>query len=275
MSTASHIIADGRILPLTDCAGELAWLAETNHTYRILHTIAHRPLHLTTQLRLLTLSYSALFRCEPTLDGDALREDIGRLLYRVGAPSGSNTIKLAAAADPASGKPRIFIFYQGPLIYPGYRVWHKAVQARTLPYEVPFPAFKTAAGLLCHTFAQSFARSEGYDRVLTVDYRGRVVSAGDNPVFFVAGNVAYTADAESQSPQSVERLMGMEICTAAGLSICEEAPSADSLASMDEIFAVTPQGILPVGAVDKRLYVPTLAKTFGDILEGLAGKEFI
>ncbi|MCC8036345.1 MAG: aminotransferase class IV [Rikenellaceae bacterium] len=275
MNATGHIVIDGKLLPLDRCAEQIAWLAETNHTYRTLHTLAHRPLHPATQLELLSLAYRALFRRELHLEMDTLCENIASLLYRANAPAGSNTVRIAAAPDPATGEPRIFILYEGPLVYSGYRIWHKSVTARPLTYEVPFPAFKTSAGRLCHTFARSFARGEGFDEAITVDYGGYAVSMGDNPLFCISGNGVWVADAEKQSPQSVERLLGIEICTAAHLAITEKALPADSLGEMDEIFAVTPQGIIPVGAVDKKLYASTRVKTFEKYLEILAAREFL
>ncbi|MCD8103065.1 MAG: aminotransferase class IV [Alistipes sp.] len=268
-----YISINGRIYESGSCGNRLTGLLGTNYTYRNIHTLAGRALHIDAHLALLAHSYATLYGYDPAIDKAALGKNIGEVLYRNSASLGSNLIRLVAAPGKEQDRADIFIFYLGPMMYQGYSLWHKPQRTLPLTYEVPFPVFRTAANLTSHNYALTYARRLGYDAAITVNYAGEAVSLGEDPLFCVRGREVFVADAESRVAQSVERLLGIEACRSAGLEVHETAVAADCLTGMDELFAFSPQGLVPVGAVGEHLLPSAIVNILGDRLSGIQNKE--
>ncbi|MCC8019695.1 MAG: aminotransferase class IV [Rikenellaceae bacterium] len=268
-----YICINGHIHESDSCGSRLLGLLGANYTYRSVHTLAGRPLHIDAHLALLGHSYESLYGYDPAIERAGVERWIGEVLYRNSASRGSNLIRIVAAPDGEGGGSDIFIFYLGPMMYQGYSLWHKPRRALPLTYEVPFPAFRTAANLTSHNYAHAHARRLGYDAAITVNYAGEAVSLGEDPLFCVRGREVFVADAETRIPQSVERLLGIEVCRAAGLEVHEQAVAADELTGMDELFAFSPQGLVPVGSVGEHLLPSAIVNLLGDRLPGLQSQE--
>ncbi|MCD7969031.1 MAG: aminotransferase class IV [Alistipes sp.] len=274
MQVKGYIGINGQLYDTARCGDKFSHLMEVNYTYRVINTVAHRPLHLTAQLCLLSRTYEALFRREARFDTDTVGKQIRDLLYRNSAAQGGNLVRLVAFPSAVTGEPDLYMFYGGPLVYSGYCVWHKPAAALTLTYEIPFPAYKTAANYLCHESARRRAVAVGKHSAISVDYRGLAVSLGENPLFAVCGREVYIPDAEASCPQSIERMLGIEVCTRARLTVTEKCLTEQQLMETEEIFSFTPQGILPVGAVNGRLFPTTFIRTLDRFLDRLPEMEF-
>lgn len=264
-----YICINGNFVNVSSCGEELKRLIATNYTYRDVLTAHHRPLHLDSQIELIELSCRTLFGTAPGLDTPAVDKLIGELLYRNRASQGGNIIRIIAVPDNDSGTIDTFIFYENPTVYNGYSLWHRQIKALPLTYEIPFPAFRTSANLTCHNYSREFARRQGCDCAIAINYDGVAVSLGEHPLFCIKDGAVYTPDATDTVPQSVERLLGIELCRLTGLPVHEKSLTIEEFSEVDEAFSFTTAGLLSIFPAEGRKLSSSVVKSMEKNLSSL------
>lgn len=248
-------------------------LLSSGYLYQRIHTLAHRPLHLAAHTQRLTESYRALYGTVPAADEETLRREIALTLEENRYPAVSNLMTLYLF-PPRDGRPGSrMVSCTETLVYPGYTLWHSRLKAVTLPYDYPFPEHETALSRIAHTFAGEYARRTGYDLALTENGQGVVTGAGENPLFAVCGDTVLTTPVESGAAESVLRRLGLELCREAGVSVREETLTVETLRRCDELFCLTPQGVVSLLEWDGRMGFNITAEKLGALLERAARKK--
>ena len=245
------------------------------YLYQRIHTFEHRPLHIATHLRLIQKSYRILYGIELALDEETLRQEIALTLRENRYPEVSNLVTLYLFAPREKRPGSRMISCTETFVYPGYTLWHSRLRACTLPYDYPFPEHETALSRIAHTFAQGYALRTGCDLALTENGSGVVTGAGENPLFAVFDNRVLTTSIENGAAESLWRHLGIRLCQEAALEVEESALTEEMLKRCDELFCMTPQGVVSLKEWNGRLGFNIVAEKTGAILDrAVRAKEF-
>ena len=269
------VCIDGVLHPWDETRFDPDSLLARGYLYQRIHTLEHRPLHIAAHTELIRNSYQALYGLTPDLDEEMLRRETTLTLKENHYPEVSNLITLYLF-PPRNGKPGPrMISGTKTLVYPGYTLWHSRLKAITLPYDYPFPEHETALSRITHTFATEYAVRTGAEVALTENREGIVTGAGENPLFAVCDNTVIITPVESGAAESVLRRLGIVLCRETGLTVQEMAITGDLLRRCDELFSLTPQGVVSLSEWNGRRGFNIAAEKIGMLLERAAArKEF-
>lgn len=265
-----RVCIDGILRPWDETGFDPDSLLARGYLYQRIHTLEHRPLHTAAHTELLRNSYRTLYGITPDLDEEMLRREIALTLRENRYPAVSNlvTLYLFPPHDGEAG-PRM-ISGTKTLVYSGYTLWHSRLKAVTLPYDYPFPEHETALSRIAHTFATEYAHRTGADIPLTENREGVITGAGENPLFAVCDDSAVITPVTNGAAESVLRRLGIVLCREAGLTVQESDLTGDLLRRCDELFCLTPQGVVSLSEWDGRRGFNIAAEKIGILLERTA-----
>lgn len=266
------VCIDGRPVRWGDPAFDAERLPGGDFIYQKIHTIAHKPLQWEMHMEILETSWQTLYRGQTGITREILHREIAALLDANRYPQGGNLVTLCLfPPSDGEGDPLRLLFCEKQLLYKGYTLWHDALRAILTPYEYPFAQHKTAVSLAAHNYAEGYARRRGADAAIAENYRGIVTGVGENPLFAVRGGEAHTTPIEDGVAESVERRLGLAACESAGLVMLQQPVESAQLREFDELFTVTPQGLVSIGRYAGRLFPNSAAKHIAACMERAAG----
>lgn len=243
-------------------------LPGSDFIYQRLHVLERNVLQADAHIEIAELSYNALYGGTTGLTPQALAAEAAALLEANRYIAASAAVTLYLMPDAAGGDlPHRLLVVSEQLLYRGYTLWHKQMRAIITPYEVPFTVHRTGTSLAAHRYAEGYARRKGADVTLVENFQGVLTGAGEYPLFAVAGNEVLTSPFDAGVPESVERRLGIEAAEKAGLILLEQPIERGRLDRFDELFYVTPQGIVSIGSVENRLHPNSMATRIATAME--------
>ncbi len=223
-------------------------LLAANFVYQKIAVFGRRVIAPGLAAETIAAACKALYDNSPTLDG--LPGEITALLDANGYPAGGGALVA------------VYVLPDGTRLISCEKqlAWRNisrttGVRAMVVPCEVPFAGYRTAASLAAQNCAGLYARRRGFDMAICENAAGVFTTLSDAPLFAAAGDSVLVAP----SADCMERRMGVAACLAAGLKVLEQGFTAADLPRFDEVFAVTPQGIVSVGELDGRSLPHSLA----------------
>ena len=259
--SGDKICVNGTLVEPANVGQSIDALLSGNFIYQKIHTLGHKVLYRDLHIEIADASYTALYGRDAALSQEMLDRDIALLLRENRYPTGSNLVVLYLLPPKDEGEPPIrLLSCEEQMLYKGYVLWHKSFDTLITPYEYPFPLHSTAVSLACHTYAQRYARRKGMDAAVTENYSGILTGMGEHPLFALRGNEVCTTAIDSGAADSVERRIGIAACEAAGLLVLEQPIEKAQVKAFDEMFAVTPQGIISLRSCAGRTFPNTMAR---------------
>lgn len=186
-------------------------------------------------------SYKVLYGHAAGITGGIIEREAAALLDANGYPAECGAIVAIYLIPNDADVPVRLLSCERQLVWRDYSV-STGGRAAVVPCDAPFVGHRTAASLAAQTCATAYARRLGFSSALCENGSGALVTLGDSPVFAAASGRIFTAPPDPAA-DSVERRIGIEVCESAGLYVSESAVTATDLPDIEELFALTPQGI--------------------------------
>lgn len=246
-------------------------LLAANFLYQKVHTLERRVLQVVWHAEIFGMSSRALYGCDPGIDAAILQREAAAVLDANRYPASGNLVAVYLIPDENGGFVRL-LACERTMLYKGYAFWHTGLDCVVTPYEYPFPQHKTAISLAAHTLAESYARRKGFSGAIAENNTGVLTGLGDNPLFAVVRDTVFTTALADGAADSVERRLGIEACSEAGLTVTDQPVRSENIRDFDEIFTVTPQGIVSVRTCEGKLFPHSKAKNIAEKLRTFAGK---
>lgn len=240
--------------------------------YQRLHTLGHKVLHAQAHAELADAAYLSLYGTHSGVTAGLLREEAAMALEANRYPHGSVTVMLYLLPG-YDGKPIRIISCEKQLLYKGYALWHAAVKAIVAPYEYPFPHFKTGLSLAAGAYAARYASRKGATIAIAENNSGTLTGIGDEPLFAVMGNRAMTTPVGQGACDSVERRLALAACEKAGMEITETPLSKEMLTEYQELFTVTPGGVVSIRECGGNIYPNSTANRVASAMEAFSAKD--
>ena len=235
-----------------------------NWVYTTINTFAHKPLHLATKLRYALSSFEALFGTKPDITPKALEKEIRDLLYFGLYSEVGNTVTLYLLPTD-NGECQRLILHEATTPYDGYQLLTVRPKSVITNYEIPFEKHSTNVSLTSARFADSYARSHGYESALRANRAGTLISSGDCPLFALRGNMLLTTPTEKGSRPSAERELMMRVAEFAGVTVIEEELRVEEVERYEELIVFTPAGLQSIYSIGNvrlgHIYASLLAKS--------------
>lgn len=254
------ISIDGRLVPFGESGFAPDSLLSSNFIYQTIHTFAHRPLHAHWAAEIAEMSCRALYGAPSGVTAELIAREAGALLRANGYPSAGSTLASLYLIPLGDAPPVRMMTCRKQLVYKGYTVT-VGLECTVVPYDCPFPQHKTAVSLAAHTYAADYAERMGFGGAIAENAAGVMAGLGDNPLFAVAGKKILTPSMDDGAADSIERRLGIAVCEDAGFGVYEHPVSVADLRDFDELFALTPQGIVSIRQAGDRLFPHSLAKS--------------
>ena len=256
---------NGKFVPFEEAGFAPEYLLGVNFVYQKLHALSYETLQANAHVEIAEVSYNALYGQPAGISRTDLESDVRSLLLANRYPAASNQLILyLVPPEKGAGVPSRLLVCEKQLLYKGYTIWHSGLKALTVPYDYPFPEHKTAASLAAHNCALEYALRKGSQAAICENRDGIAVGVGENPLFALTGEKVFTTPIECGAAESVERRMGIAACQRAGLAVFDEPVECGSLASFDELFTVTPQGVISIAECGGKLFPHSMAKKIAD-----------
>ena len=268
------ISIDGKLTSLREADFHPDSLLGCNKVYSIINTLGHKPLHLSIKLRYALDSFEALYGIRPTLTVKEVAAEIYSLLHFGLYPEGGNTVILTLEPTKDGGCSRQ-IFHRAITPYEGYGLLSIRPRATIANYEIPFERHQTSISLSAAQFTTHYAGRTQQATALRASRAGVLLSSEDSPLVAVQGFRLLTAPIAEGGRSSAEREILFRLARLAGLEIVEESPLVEDIETYNEIFVMTPVGILSVYSVGEftleNIYAHILSKHLKALTsEGLA-----
>lgn len=273
------VCLDGRITEFGKAVPDPDALLSANFIYQKIHVLGRTTLHAAWHAEIAEVSYGALYGREAAGSPEALRpgavsaevleQEVRALLDANRYPQASTLVTLYLIPSE-SGEPQRLLSCERQLLYKGYAMWHTGLRCAVVPYEYPFAPHKTAVSLAAHTYAAGYARRKGFDAAVAENGAGVLTGLGESPLFAGVRNTVVTTPIDDGAADSVERRFGIAVCEDMGLAVAEHPLESAHLGEFEELFAVTPQGIVSVREIGGRLLPHSLAKTIAERMKGYA-----
>lgn len=205
-----------------------------------------------------------LFGVEYWPDFRQLAQRIEALAAKMHYPEGvSSFVRIEVAAD---GGERLVA--AGTSLYDGYALRSVTPQALTMEYALPGDLPTTAREAAARQ-ADRLARAAGAEAAVRRDAAGRLLDAGDAPIFAVRGHTVLCGPAAA----GVERDLGCRAVAYAGLTLCTDAFSATDLRQLDELFYVDHRGVTAYARCDDQPLMSLVAERVARALEAMFHKK--
>lgn len=231
-----------------------------NFIYQRIHTLAHVPLQCVAHTEIAEMSYKALYGTPTGISAGVLEKEIKDILTANRYSIASNQVILYLFPPAADAPPTRVLCCEKPLLYKGYAMQHTGLTAVVTPYEYPFAPHKTAISLAAHTYAENYARRMGADAAIAENYAGTLTGLGENPLFAVVRNTVLTTSIDDGAAESVERRLAITAGREASLEVVETPLKSEFINDYDELFTVTPQGIVSVRSCGDLVLPHSMAK---------------
>lgn len=241
-------------------------LMASNFVYQRMHAIGQRVLQAPAHAALAQTAYRSLYGAGSGITENSLREETAALLAANRYMQGSVSVMLYLFPDE-NGKPLRILSCEKQLLYKGYALWHRGEKAVILPYEYPFPHFKTALSLAAGTYAAQYAQAKGAGIALAENHAGILYGAGDEPLFAVIGNNVLTTPVGQGACDSVERRLALAACVEAGKRMVEAPLTKELLDEYQELFIATTGGITSVKECGGNIYPNSTAHKVAEAME--------
>ncbi len=265
------VICDGKPVRPGEIGLSPDYMSAANFVYQKMHVSAHKPLHAAVHAELLGTAYSTLYggRCGITA---ALLEKEVALLSEVNRyPAGSGQVAVYVFPAEHGGEPVRILSCEKLLLYKGYTLWHKAENAIVLPYEYPFPHFKTAVSLAANTYAAAYAARKNAGCAIAETREGVLYGVGENPLFAVAENTVFTTPVGDGACDSVERRLGIAAAEMSGFEVTEIPVAHAQLGEFRELFAVTTAGTTSIRECEGHIYSHSTAGKIAEQMRTITG----
>lgn len=241
-------------------------LMASNFVYQRIHAMGQRGLQAPAHAELAETAYRSLYGAGSGITENSLREEMSALLAANRYMQGSISVMLYLLPDE-NGKPLRILSCEKQLLYKGYTLWHRGEKAVILPYEYPFPHFKTAMSLAAGTYAAQYAHTKGAEIAIAENHAGVLYGAGDEPLFAVIGNDALTTPVGQGACDSVERRLALAACEQADKRVVETALTKELLGEYQELFIATTGGITSVKECGGNIYPNSTAHKVAEAME--------
>jgi len=249
-------------------------LFSSNYIYQQIHTLGHRPLHLAAHLEIAERSYQKLYGGDPALNEETVYGEIEETLAANRYPHISNlvTLYLFPPAKP-EGTPVRLVVCTEPMLYKGYVLWHTRPRAVLRAYDYLGAGHSTALARISHRHVANDVRNEGFD-VAVRSLQGWLMDAEGWPLFAVRNGRAFTTPLSAGATDSVPRRIGYRLCEMAGVECEGEEVAAAELSLYDELFYVTPQGIVSLLSCNEHLLYNLATLRIAAVMERMDLAEY-
>ncbi len=222
------------------------------YVYQTVHTLVGKALFPEAHAAALDAASRALFGRPFPCGPRQLAERIGALTQAEKAPDDlSAFVRLELSPEGV-----LSLRYAGLSLYRGYELRSLMPEAMTFVYDLPFGEYPTSAGEALGALARAQAARHGAGCAVRCGTDGAVRTAGEAPLFAVAGRTVLTCPAA----ESVERSAAAACIEAAGLQLTEEPFSREDLAQFDELFAFDHRGVTSLSKCDGQPYMSLAAE---------------
>lgn len=167
---------------------------------------------------------------------------------------------------PETGAERLIA--AGTSLYDGYALRSVMPRAAAICYALPGGDLPTTARETAARQADLISQRAGADAAVRCDAAGRLVDAGDAPLFAVRGHTVLAGPEAA----GVERELGLRAVAAAGLALSDEAFTCGQLPHLDELFRVDHRGVTAYARCDGQPLMSLVAERVARALEGLFRK---
>lgn len=217
-------------------------LLSANFVWQMITVFGRRVVKAEWAVEVVQRAYNTLYGDSTHLTAPLLEQEVKALLNANGLPERGGAVV------------SLYLFPGGMRVLSCERqlAWREfshqtGLRAESVSYDAPFDAIPSAAALAAHTCALAMARRTGSDIALH-EVAGQYVSAGQWPLFAVTGGTPEQRGRIIAPPtcDSVQRRLGLAACRAAGLTVAERPLPAAEVATLEELFAVTPSGIASI-----------------------------
>lgn len=264
---------NGKLTQWGDLPFTIDELLSSNFLYQKIHTIERKPLHLKSHIELLKEGYKKLYGVSVELDVDELRLEIERLLVENRYHRGSVLVVIYLFPPQADGEiPRI-MSCERQLLYMGYTLWHTAMKAVVATYDVSLNQHQSASSLSAHSYSKLYATRKGADVAMTANRGGEITSVGEYPFFGVDDMTLYTPSFDDGAADSIERRLGVRAAQNTNRKVIEQPILLEQLKELDEMFYITPQGVVSIGWYDGHLLPNSAAASIATELNNLTNQE--
>ena len=270
------LIFNGKSLQQSEHLSDIDLLLGSNFIYARINATDYMGLFLPEVVEICEWSYRVMYGEDFGLDVVSIRRDIGNLLIENSYPMGGSVVMLylfPSAVDANTLKPiekSYILSCREQLLYSGYTNWHSGVVAEILPYDIPFAYHQTSASLAAHRYAEDYVRRRGAHIALCENSAGVVVSASEYPLFGVEGREVRIAPLSCGVPDSIERVIAIKAAHHLGLNIVEYPHSSDEFAKYDEMFYVTPQGVISIVECRGGVHPNIIGRKIGEELQRMS-----
>lgn len=265
---------------LCDTGGELPReLRLTNAAVQAIAVRDGRALFLDEHLALAGEAYRFLFAADLSFSAQVLQAAIGELLAQNRLPArGGALVRLVAAPGDVA------LVCAGRLLYPGLQIWHQRLRATRVGCDGGFASgVGCVSGLVDAGYCLQLARLGGFEAAIRsahgaltglcwgvwsgdaegVDARGGV---GEWPIFGVREGEVFVPSLESGARESVWRRLGLRTLDGMQVRVHQIALLDDDIEALDELFALTPQGVVGVSGCAGRLFYNAMGERMGELL---------
>jgi branched-subunit amino acid aminotransferase/4-amino-4-deoxychorismate lyase len=212
-----------------------------NYVYAAILAVRHRPLHAARHLKYAFDSYKHLWGQRPPDElAEWIEAAIPPLLRENRMPETGSVVRVCLR--PAEGEPEWLITVEESLPCHGYELSSLRPRAAVASYGLPLTGHRTAISLAAAEYMDDFAVQSGAHIALRTERDGRLVSAGDYPVFVLSGGRLVTPVAP-EGTGSVERDLMGEVCRMAGVELQEGDITCEDLAETEEVMIFGVSGI--------------------------------
>lgn len=230
----------------------------------MVHLSRGRARNVSAHAEVLRRAARTLFGAVYAPDTAALTQRIELLAASQRYPTGvSCFVRIELTAD---GEERLV--GAGTSLYDGYALRSVRPQAVTMCYALPGGDLPTTARELAARQAEWLARAEGAGAVVRCDAEGRLLDAGDAPLFAVRGHTLFAGS----DAAGVERDLGLRAAEAARLTLSDEPPTRALLPQLDELFRIDHRGVTAYARCDAQPLMSLLAERIAGALERLFRK---
>ena len=260
------ISINGKLLRQEEIPVPFDRLTSSNFIYQRMHTLDRRVLQAATHVQLAETTYISLYGTGSGIAEESLKEETTAILTANRYMHGSVSVILYLFPN-GNGTPLRILSCEKQLLYKGYALWHKGEKAIILPYEYPFPHFKTALSLTAGSYAAQYAKTKGAGIAISENKAGVLYGAGDEPLFAVIGNDVLTTPIGQGACDSVERRLALATCEKAEKRVVEAPLTAELLDEYQELFIATNGGITSIKECNGNIYPNSTAHKVAETME--------
>ncbi len=233
-------------------------------------------MHLEAHIDIAREAFFSMYGIDPGCDARIISKEIATAAAESGYPAGARLLAIVEySLEPDEGATDGYSAFcsadiGGQLLYNGYTLWHKRPKAAVMPYTSFLENVPCTTSAICSAYALRHAVREGCDAAIhstTGALTGLAWQVrcekpygaasewgvGEYPLFFVRGRETATPSPQSGAQKSVPAMLGRAALEAIGKNVAIRRVEEHEAATADEIFAVTPQGVVSLKSCDGKL----------------------